>query len=72
MGQQDIYNFLRKEYNKNPDEWFTARDISKKLKVGNSSVVRSLKPLRNSSQIMFKEVWNRYVYKYKGGKHDKL
>lgn len=63
MGQQEVYDFLKE----NQKGWFNSKEISKKQKVSVGSVINSLKKLRNSGAISFKEAGyrNRYMYKYK-------
>jgi len=63
MGQQEVYDFLKK----NKGKWFNSDGISEKLKVSLGSVTNCLKKLRNSGAISFKEAGyrNRYLYKYK-------
>ena len=68
MGQQEIYTFL----NKNTNKWFDSREIAKKLKISSGSVATSLKRLKESKFIFFREkkkwVWPqsfRKVYEYK-------
>ena len=51
MGQQEVFNFLKKNRNK----WFTSRQIADKLKVSYGSVSVSLMILRRSEQIKFKK-----------------
>ena len=64
MGQQEVYDFLKK----NKGSWFTSKDIAKIVKVSIGSVTSSLKKLRTSRSINFKESGrtNMYLYKYKG------
>jgi|TARA_B100001971_G_C18179178_1_gene531735 Mn-dependent DtxR family transcriptional regulator len=61
MGQQEIYDFLKK----NKKKWFTARDISKKLKVSIGSVTNCLKKLRKSSSIQYRSSGRRNQFEYK-------
>ena len=51
MGQQDIYQFLRK----NKGKWFTSREIREALQVGPSSISTCLKSLRSYKGVFFKE-----------------
>jgi len=51
MGQQEVFNFLKKNRNK----WFTSRQIADKLKASYGSVSVSIMKLRQSGQITFKE-----------------
>ena len=63
MGQQEIYDFLKK----NKRKWFTSRDISDKLKVSIGSVTNCLKKLRQSRSIQFRtsKRKNQFEYKFK-------
>jgi len=63
MGQQEVYNFLKKYKTK----WFFSKEISKKLGVSIGSVTNCLKKLRESSAINFKEAKrkNQFQYKFK-------
>lgn len=64
MGQQEVYNFLKK----NRSKWFTSKEIASGLDVSLGSVTNNLKKLRQSKEIMFKESperKNMYLYKFK-------
>jgi len=63
MGQQEVYDFLKK----NKTKWFNSDGISKSLKVSLGSATNCLKKLRKAGAISFKEAGsrNRYLYKYK-------
>lgn len=61
MGQQEVYDFLRKNKNK----WFTSRDISEALGVSIGSVTMSLKKLRKTNIIKFKNTGKRNTFRYK-------
>jgi len=63
MGQQEIYDFLRKQRAK----WYTSKEISHGLSVSIGSVTNCLKKLRNSKIIHFKETGhgNQFEYKFK-------
>jgi len=61
MGQQEVYDFLRKNRNK----WFTSRDISKALSVSIGSVTMSLKKLRKTNIIKYKNTGKRNTFRYK-------
>ena len=64
MGQQEVYDFLKKEKNK----WFTSKEIAKKLKISLGSVTMSLKKLRQSEILHHKFAGERnsYQYRFKG------
>jgi len=47
MGQQEVYDFLKKHRGK----WFTSKEIADKLKASHGSVTTCLKKLRDSSAI---------------------
>lgn len=65
MGQQEVYDFLRK----NKLKWYSSKEIAKKLKVSVGSVTNSLRRLRESKQVLFKinkrNASNRKVFEYK-------
>ncbi len=66
MGQQEVYDFLKKHRG----EWFTSKEIANRLKASVGSVTTCLQKLRDSSTINFKykkrigtTKKNAYVYK---------
>lgn len=61
MGQQEVYDFLTK----NKGKWFTSRDISEQLGVSIGSVTMSLKKLRKTNLIKYKNTGKRNTYEYK-------
>jgi DNA-binding transcriptional regulator GbsR (MarR family) len=61
MGQQEVYDFLKKHKN----TWFTSRDISEALGVSIGSVTMSLKKLRKTNIIKYKNTGKRNTYTYK-------
>jgi len=61
MGQQEVYDFLKKNKNK----WYTSRDISEALGVSIGSVTMSLKKLRKTNIIKYKNTGKRNTYTYK-------
>ncbi len=68
MGQQEVYNFLKKHKGK----LFTSKEIADGLKASQGSVTTCLKKLRDSSAIDYKypnktstSRKNAYVYKFK-------
>ena len=68
MGQQEVYDFLKKHRSK----WYTSKEIANKLKASHGSVTTCLKKLRDSSAIdsNFKKgigptKKNAYVYKFR-------
>lgn len=61
MGQQEVYDFLKKFKRK----WFTAREISKKLKVSIGSVTNCLKKLRQSRSVQYRNSKRRNQFEYK-------
>ncbi len=61
MGQQEVYDFLCK----NKDKWFTSRDISQALNVSIGSVTMSLKKLRKTNLIKYKNTGKRNTYWYR-------
>ena len=60
MGQQEIYDFLKQH----KGEWFTSKEISEMLKISIGSVTMSLKKLRKTNMIKFKNSGKRNTYKY--------
>lgn len=61
MGQQEVYDFLLK----NKDEWFTSKDISEALGVSIGSVTMSLKKLRKTNLVNYKNSGKRNTYWYR-------
>lgn len=64
MGQQEVYDFLKK----NKSGWFNTKQVSKELKVSIGSVTNCLAKLRKSNQVHYRHTGNRkqYEYKFKG------
>jgi len=60
MGQQEVYNFLKE----NKKEWFTSKQISKETGVSIGSVTMSLKKLRKSQLIKYKNTGKRNEFHY--------
>jgi DNA-binding transcriptional regulator GbsR (MarR family) len=60
MGQQEVYEFLAE----NSGEWYSSRNISDELGVSIGSVTMSLKKLRDTDMIEYKEVGKRNTYHY--------
>ncbi|MBS3119209.1 MarR family transcriptional regulator [Candidatus Woesearchaeota archaeon] len=60
MGQQEVYDFLQT----NPDDWFTSKEISDRLKISIGSVTNNLAKLRKRKEIAFKTTGNRNEYRY--------
>ncbi|MFH2020599.1 MAG: hypothetical protein ABIJ34_04245 [archaeon] len=63
MGQQEVYDFLKK----NKGEWFTSRQIAGKMRVSIGSVTCNLTKLRNSKSIFYRisdKRSNMYLYKF--------
>jgi transcription initiation factor IIE alpha subunit len=67
MGQQEIYDLLKK----NKKKWFNSREITRKLNSSISSVTNCLRKLRENKIILskYKRLKNShrktYWYKYK-------
>jgi len=62
MGQQEIFNFLKRHRGK----WFFAEEISKRIDLSVGSVRSCLKKLRKDSDIYFRKINNKtfeYLYK---------
>jgi DNA-binding transcriptional regulator GbsR (MarR family) len=60
MGQQEVYNFLKEKKGR----WFTSKEISKETGVSIGSVTMSLKKLRKSQLIKYKNTGKRNEYHY--------
>lgn len=60
MGQQEVYEFLKK----NPDNWFTSREISENLEVSIGSVTMNLKKLRKSKLISYRNTGKKNMFQY--------
>lgn len=58
MGQGDIINLLKKE-----KRYLSTNEIAKKLKVGKSTTIMSLRKMRNRKEIKFKKEGNNFCYK---------
>jgi len=68
MGQQEVYDFLKKHRGK----WFTSKQIANGLKASVGSVTTCLQKLRDSSAIDFEygkrngiPRKNAYVYRFR-------
>ena len=64
MGQQEVYDFLKK----NKTRWFTSKQIMEKLNISLGSITMSLKNLRQSGLLHHRStgVRNLYEYRFKG------
>ena len=64
MGQQEGYNFLKR----NKGKWFYSKEISRRLGASIGSVTNCLKKLREYKAINFKgtERKNQFQYRFKG------
>jgi hypothetical protein len=60
MGQQEVYDFLLKH----PDQWYTSKQISEQLIVSIGSVTMSLKKLRKTNIIKFRNTGKRNTFQY--------
>lgn len=63
MGQQDVYDFLKKH----PKKWYTSREIAGKMKASYGSITNNLAKLRYSKHILHKiskKRANMYLYKF--------
>ena len=61
MSQSEVFEFLKK----NPDTWFSIKEILKNMNIGLTSSSENLRRLRRSGYIIFKRKGKGYVYKYK-------
>ena len=64
MGQQEVYDFLKK----NRTKWFNTKQVTKMLKTSIGSVTNCLAKLRKSNQVNYRQSGNRneFEYKFKG------
>ena len=65
MGQQEVYDFLKK----NKGKWGTSKEISKKMGASQGSVTTTLTKLRKRKDVQFKmseERTNMFLYMYNG------
>jgi len=60
MGQQEVYDFLIK----NTDSWYTSKEISEQLNVSIGSVTMSLKKLRKTNIIKYRNTGKRNTFQY--------
>ena len=63
MGQQEVYDFLKK----NKDTWFSSKEIAEKLEASVGSVTTTLAKLRKQKDIKFKRSLkkrNMYFYSF--------
>jgi DNA-binding transcriptional regulator GbsR (MarR family) len=60
MGQQEVYDFLLER----PGKWFTSREIAEDLSISIGSVTMSLKKLRKTNIITFKNTGMRRSFMY--------
>lgn len=68
MGQQEIYNFLKKEYKKGSKQWFSAKDLCKKTGRSIGAATVSIGKLRKNGFIAFKDHPTHkigWVYRYR-------
>ena len=68
MGQQEIYDLLKRKKNK----WLNAREIARLLNSSFNTVVGNLKRLRKAGMVLFKKTYHviepagrRVIYMYK-------
>ncbi|MFH2021165.1 MAG: hypothetical protein ABIJ34_07130 [archaeon] len=64
MGQQEVYDFLKKH----KDTWWSSKEIAGKMVASLGSVTTTLNKLRKRHDIkykMSKEKTNMYLYKFK-------
>ncbi len=50
MGQQEVFDFLKK----NPDKWWASKEIANKLSASVGSVTTTLTKLRKRKEILYK------------------
>lgn len=66
MSQDTILRLLKR----NKERWFTAKEITKILKINNGSVTRALRQIRNPKLVRFRTIKNSsnvniFQYKHK-------
>ncbi len=67
MGQQEVYNFLKKH----STHWFTSKDVCNRIDMSLGSVTVSLKKMRENNEIFYKKIGIKqgnkkgYLYKFK-------
>ena len=63
MSQNEIIKILKK----NPDKWVDSNILNQKLDVNKTSIANSLRVLRRTNFIIFKQSYNskKILYKYK-------
>jgi len=64
MGQQEIYDFLKK----NKRRWFSTRDLSDKLDTSIGSITNCIRKMREGKFIVFKKDSERklgFLYKFR-------
>jgi len=61
MGQQEVYDFLKE----NRNNWFTSKEITKKLSISLGSITMSLKKLRQSGILHHRFTGERHSYEYR-------
>ncbi len=64
MGQQDIYDYLKK----NTGKWFCSQELASALDISIGSVTMSLKKLRKTDMVEHRKVGFRNGYEYSVGK----
>jgi len=61
MGQQEVYDFLKK----NKGKWFTSKEITESVKISLGSVTTSLKKLRQTGILYSRFTGKRHLYQYR-------
>lgn len=64
MGQQEVYDFLKK----NKGKWWTSKETAEQLDASIGSVTTTLTKLRKRDDVLFKmskDKPNMYLYKFK-------
>ena len=60
MGQQEVYNFLKD----NKGKWYTSKQISENINVSIGSVTMSVKKLRKSQLVKYRNTGKRNEFQY--------
>jgi DNA-binding MarR family transcriptional regulator len=65
MSQAEIFEFLKERYKKNPNKWWTVKEMMKFLNLTKTSINHNLSKLRKTDFIEFKITKNPFKYRYR-------
>lgn len=70
MSQAEVIEFLQKQRRKNPDKWWSSKEIAKALDMGVGTVITNLGRIRKGypGEIRWKDFEEMCKYLYKGRK----